>query len=109
MFAAALKIKSDLLLNIEDYEPIMYPPGTFDEKTTDRCDGIQGNTAHGRRIALCVEAAIFVCKRAEIDDGCAISDAIITNNLCGRGKRSPRPIVKAVVVVLEESELVVID
>jgi hypothetical protein len=77
---------------------------------TDRCDGIQGNTAHGRRIALCVEAAIFVCKRAEIDDGCAISDAIITNNLCGgRGKRLPRPIVKAVVVVLEESELVVID
>jgi hypothetical protein len=29
MFAAALKVKSDLLLNIEDYERIMYPPGTL--------------------------------------------------------------------------------
>jgi hypothetical protein len=110
MFTAALTIKADLLLNIEDYEPIIYSPGTlFDEKTmeTDGWDGIQGNKARGRRIALCTQAAIFIRKRADIDNGCPISEAIITNNLCGkRGRRRPRPIVKARVVVLPEEPVV---
>ncbi|KIM93110.1 hypothetical protein OIDMADRAFT_61897 [Oidiodendron maius Zn] len=103
MFTAALKMKADLQLNIEDYEPIIYPPGTLFDKNTmrlDWADSMQGSAPQGRKIALCIEPAIFIRQREAIDNGCPISDVLIPNNFCGkRGKRLPGPVVKARVVI----------
>ena len=111
MFTAALKMKADLQLNIEDYEPIIYPTGTlFDKETMELewADSMQGSVPHGRQIALCIEPAIFIRKRKAIDDHCPISDVLISNNFCGkRGNRLPGPVVKARVVLFEDAELVV--
>jgi hypothetical protein len=106
MFRAALRTKADLLLNIEEYQAVMYPPGTlFDESSmmTDTFDGINGGAAHGRSIALCITAAIFRWNRVDVNDDFQISDAIVTNNFLGRRRdRASRPVIKAVVVILPD-------
>jgi hypothetical protein len=113
MFKTASKMKLDLQINIEDYEAVMYPPGAlFDEKSmrTDRSDRIQGKSAHSRQIALCIGAAIFIRKRADIDNSSPISDVMIPNTFCGRrGKRLSKPVVKAVVILSEEPESVILE
>ena len=113
MFKTASKMKLDLQINIEDYEAVMYPPGAlFDEKSmrTDRSDRIQGKSAHCRQIALCIGAAIFIRKRADIDNSSPISDVMIPNTFCGRrGKRLSKPVVKAVVILSEEPESVILE
>ena len=105
LFEAALLTKADASLNIEDYEIVLYPPGTpFNTETMvagNREGELQGNSAEGRAIRLCLEAALFLHDRADIYDDSPISHAIVGNNFVRRrpGERRRVPLVKAIVVV----------
>jgi hypothetical protein len=48
----------------------------------------------------CIRPAFARYKRADIDSGCPISDAIVTNNFRGKGEQTVQvPILKAIVAV----------
>ena len=110
IFAKALEVKADSILNIEDYEMVMYPPGTQYDKNTmtvETMDGmIDGRDHHGRRIELCIEAAVYSYQRRELQDCAPISEAIVSSRNFVRRETSERlrvkPIVKAIVILKDE-------
>jgi hypothetical protein len=110
IFAKALDVKADSVLNTEDYEMVMYPPGTQYDKNTmtvETMDGmVDGRDHHGRRIELCVEAAVYSYQRRELQDCAPISEAIVSSRNFVRREASQRvgvkPIVKAVVILKDE-------
>lgn len=110
IFAKALEVKADSILNTEDYEMVIYPPGTQYDKNTmtvETMDGmIDGRDHHGRRIELCIEAAVYSYQRRELQDCAPISEAIVSSRNFVRREASQRlrvkPIVKAVVILKGE-------
>lgn len=111
MFKAALRMKADSCLNVEDYEMVIYPPGTrFDKKTmrTEIIAGMQNktNSHQGRVVGICIEAAVFAHARKELSpnalasDATAISHNFVCRNEGDRARIHPR--VKAVVILAEE-------
>ena len=111
MFTAALKTKADSCLNTEDYEMVIYPPGTkFNQKTmgTQIISGLKNpaTTQDDQAIGLCIEAAVFAHARKELNQNDSVSEATATShNFVQRDERDRvriLPRVKAVVVLSEK-------
>lgn len=110
IFAKALEVKADSTLNNVDYEMVMYPPGTKYDMNTMAVETIEGTIdlkVHGDcTIQLCVEAAVFMYARKDLEDSATVSEALITSRNFVRKEASQRdgmtPIVKAVVVLNDE-------
>lgn len=108
MFAVALETKAMSCLNIEDYEMVLYAPGTsFDPETMD-VETMEGakdriNNHEGRVVRICIQAALFAYPRDDLSDEASVSESIVsTQNFVGinKGKRKrAAPRVKAVVVL----------
>jgi hypothetical protein len=109
MFADALATKANSCLNIEDYEMVIFAPGTkFDSKTmeAEMMDGTADTSDHeGRAVQICIQAAVFVYARNPVSNNASVSESIIpTRNFVKRteyerGGAIPR--VKAVVVLVD--------
>ena len=111
VFTKALETKADSVVNIVDYEMVIYTPGmqyNKDTMTVETTDGMVDNRDHdGRRIELCVEAAICAYPRGELQITGPTSEAIVQSRNFVRKEAHQRegvkPIVKAVVILKEES------
>jgi hypothetical protein len=113
MFESALKTKADSCINIQDYEMVIYPPGTpFDKRTmtTEAAWSVKDaatatDSYEGRKIGLCVEAAAFAHTRKELLENDPVSEAIApSRNFVQREERDRAriaPAVKAVVILAE--------
>jgi hypothetical protein len=107
MFADALTTKANSCLNIEDYEMVIYAPGTkFDSRTmeAEMMDGTADTSDHeGRAVQICIEAAVFIYPRSPILDNASVSDSIVpTRNFVRKTEHERRGVVpqlKAVVVL----------
>lgn len=99
-------MKADLSLNIEDYEAVLYPPGTIFDQDTMVADegGLQGDAAEGRPISVCLEPALYVHARDGVYEYSLTWQAIMRREWVfnGQGERNAAPVVKAVVVVLRD-------
>jgi hypothetical protein len=114
MFKFALETKADSCLNIQDYEMLIYPPGTkFDKKTmeaeTRSCVKDTTSNHEWRTVELCMEAAVFAHGRKAISEDSSISDTVISSRNFVRKERKDRvgiePAVKAVVILLDRQEV----
>jgi hypothetical protein len=111
IFEKALRIKADSLLNIEEYEMAIYPPGTSFDKRTMTVETMQGgppaeDSHDGATIELCIEAALFSFPKTELSDDSSVSEALVqSKNFACKGDnrlRDAKPLVKAVVVLQTE-------
>ena len=115
IFTTALMLKAELQLNVADYEFVTYPSGTlFDERdmlTQLLSESKHGSEARGHGIALCTMPAVFMRERANIDNGCPISDAIGTNIFCSAKEQTGLlPDIRANVIVLgDKPEIIVLE
>ena len=108
LFAQALIVKADSVLNIEDYEMVIYPPGTkFDKncmtvETTDGMPELIGDH-NDREVELCIQSGVFAYPRREPVVNAPINDVRIPLNNFLRKEASQRvgckPLVKAVVIL----------
>jgi hypothetical protein len=113
IFQKALRIKADSLLNIEEYEMIIYPPGTPFDKKTMTVETMQGgpppaeDSHEGATIELCIEAALFSFPKKELSDDSSVPEALVQskNFACVGGNRcgDAKPLLKAVVVLQTET------
>jgi hypothetical protein len=107
VFTEALTTKANSCLNIEDYEMVMYAPGTkFDAKTmeAEKMDGTADiNDPDGRVIQICIQAAVFVYARSPVQNDASVSNSIIPSRNFVRKAEHERgiPRVKAVVVLAD--------
>lgn len=107
MFKAALITKADSYLNTEEYEMLIFPPGTIYDKGTmvvETADGIRdlsGN--HKGRVQLCVEAAVYAYPKRIFDEDGSVDDVVVIRKnfvrKSGWERDGLRPLVKAVVVL----------
>ncbi|OBT84650.1 hypothetical protein VE02_07066 [Pseudogymnoascus sp. 03VT05] len=111
MFTNALLSKADSCLNSRDYELISYLPGSPFDNTTMKAETIEGapisaRNHEGRRVQLCIEAALFTHPIREIGNDASVAEAIVsTANFISRDQNERRvfvPIVKAVVILFED-------
>jgi hypothetical protein len=112
MFEIALKLKADSCLNIEDYEMVIYPPGTIFDRETMRAETREGmldtvNSHEGRAVELCIQAAVFAHARKPLLNNDSVSEAIISATNFVRKETKDRmmlkPRVKAVVALKDGS------
>ena len=107
VFTEALMTKANSCLNIEDYEMVMYAPGTkFDAKTmeAEKMDGtVDISDSDGRVIQICIQAAVFVYARSPVQNDASVSNSIIPSRNFVRKAEHERgiPRVKAVVVLAD--------
>ena len=107
VFTEALTTKANSCLNIEDYEMVMYAPGTkFDAKTmeAEKMDGtVDISDSDGRVIQICIQAAVFVYARSPVQNDASVSNSIIPSRNFVRKAEHERgiPRVKAVVVLAD--------
>lgn len=111
IFNLALKIKAESCLNVEDYEMVVYRPGTkFDEdimtvETEGGMPDVYGSH-DGRNVQLCVEAAVFSYSRKGLHVNAPITESIIPSQNFVRkdqkGRGIMRPLVKAVVILSDD-------
>jgi hypothetical protein len=109
VFADSLTTKASSCLNIEDYELVIYAPGTiFDSKTmkAEEMDGTADSRAYdGRVVQICIQAAVFVHARSPVSDGASVSESIIpTRNFVRRHENERKgaiPSLKALVVLAD--------
>jgi hypothetical protein len=115
MFRFALETKADSCLNIQDYEMLIYPPGTVFDKRTMEVETSNGmkvavKNYDGRVVGLCLEAAVFAHPRRKLLEDSSIAEAIVTSkNFLSKNKKERvgiEPAVKAV-VILSERQLAV--
>jgi hypothetical protein len=115
MFKFALETKSDSCLNIQDYEMLIYPPGTkFDKKTmeveTRSCVKDTTSNHNGRTVELCMEAAVFAHGRKAVSEDSSIAEAVISSRNFVCKERKDRvgiePAVKAVVILADQPEVI---
>lgn len=69
----ALKTKANSILNLEDYQMVIYTPGTEYDKSTMEVENIGGipqrnGNFDGRVIWLCVQAAVFSYPKRELGE-----------------------------------------
>ncbi|KAE9363646.1 hypothetical protein N431DRAFT_448229 [Stipitochalara longipes BDJ] len=108
MFVEALTTKASSCLNIQNYEMIIYPPGTkFDSNTmeAERMDGTADiSDCDGRVVQICVQAAVFVYARSPVTTDGSVSESIIPTRNFVRRSENERigviPYLKAVVVLV---------
>jgi hypothetical protein len=112
MFKFALETKADSCLNIQDYEMLIYPPGTiFNKKTmeveTTACVKDTAGNHEGRVVQLCLEAAVFAHGRKPLSEDSSAAEAVISSRNFVQKERKDRvgiePAVKAVVILSEKS------
>lgn len=107
VFTEALTTKANSCLNIEDYEMVMYAPGTkFDAKTmeAETMDGTADISDHdGRVVQICVQAAVFVYARSLVQNDASVANSIIpSRNFVLKAEHERGiPRVKAVVVLAD--------
>jgi hypothetical protein len=107
VFTEALTTKANSCLNIEDYEMVMYAPGTkFDAKTmeAEMMDGTADISEHdGRVVHICIQAAVFVYARSPVQNDASVPNSIIPSRNFVRKAEHERgiPPVKAVVVLAD--------
>jgi hypothetical protein len=70
---SALSTKANSILNLEDYQMVIYPPGTEFDKSTMVVENMRGipqrnGNFEGRVVMLCVEAAVFSYPKRELGD-----------------------------------------
>jgi hypothetical protein len=70
---SALTTKANSILNPEDYQMVIYPPGTEFDKSTMVVENMRGipqrnGNFEGRVVMLCVEAAVFSYPKRELGD-----------------------------------------
>lgn len=115
MFKFALETKADSCLNIQDYEMLIYPPGTrFDKRTmeveTRACMKDTANNHDGRVVKLCMEAAVFAHRRKTLSEDSSIAEAIVTSGNFVKVDEKDRvgiePAVKAVVILSDKQRVV---
>ena len=111
IFIKALKIKAKSCLNIEDYELVLYSPGTIFDPLTMDVETMEGaesvNHSEGRVVRVCVQAAVFAYTRGTLSDDAPVSDAIVSAENFARRKGTERhvaPRIKAVVVLSDVVE-----
>jgi hypothetical protein len=109
LFTDALTTKANSCLNIEDYEMVIYAPGTkFDANTMEpeMMDGTADTRDHESRIVrICVQAAVFVHARTPFSNDASVPESTIpTRNFVRRdetGRRDAIPHLRAVVVLAD--------
>ena len=107
VFTEALTTKANSCLNIEDYEMVMYAPGTkFDAKSmeAEKMDGTADiSDPDGRVIQICIQAAVFVYARSPVQNDASVSNSIIPSRNFVRKAEHERgiPRVKAFVVLAD--------
>jgi hypothetical protein len=108
MFTYALTTKADSCLNIEDYEMVIYAPGTKFNSKFMKVETMEGaedncNDHEGKVVQICVEAALFAYARSPVSNDAAALDSVISTGNFVRRDESQRggvlPRVKAVVVL----------
>lgn len=111
MFTTALITKADSCLNSRDYEMVSYLPGTLFDKTTMKVETIEGapdsaRNHEGRRVQICVEAAVFIHPVRKISSDTSVAEAIVsTTNFISRDqdeRRTFEPFIKAVVILSQD-------
>jgi hypothetical protein len=110
MFKFALETKADSTLNIQDYEMLIYPPGTiFNKKTmevdTRTCVKDTASNHEGRTVELCIEAAVFAHGRKQLSEDSSIAEAVTSKNFVSKAEKDRmkiEPVVKAVVILSDE-------
>jgi hypothetical protein len=101
--------KASSCLNIEDYEMVIYAPGTkFDSNTmeAEKMDGTPDTSDYdGRVLLICAQAALFVYARVPVATDGSVSETIISaRNFVRRDENNRKgaiPCLKAVVVLAE--------
>jgi hypothetical protein len=104
MFTDALTTKANSCLNIEDYEMVLYPPGTAFNSQTMTVETMEGaeetfNDHEGRVVQICVQAAVFAYARRPISNDASALDSVIPRTNFVRKNENQREGVKAVVVL----------
>lgn len=69
----ALRTKANSILNLEDYQMVIYTPGTEFDKSTMEVENIGGipqrnGNFDGRVILICIQAAVFSYPKKELGD-----------------------------------------
>lgn len=115
MFQQSLTVKAESVLNIEEYEMVIFPPGTQFNKThmsVETMDGMNVNTDElrlnneGYAIQLCIRPAVYAYSKQELHDATSISEATVKSSNFVRKEKSQRvgvkPIIKALVILNTE-------
>jgi hypothetical protein len=110
IFTVALSAKAGSCLNLEDYEMLIFEPGTRFDKNTMSVETMEGMECSqgkfdGIVVKCCVEAAIYVHPRKALSSNSSVADAVIPmRNFVKKTEReraTVRPLVKAVVVLAD--------
>ena len=109
LFQQALELKAESCLNTEDYQMVIYNPGTkYDENTMDveTEDGmfISGDQHSGRVVKICVEAAVFSLERTQALDEASLGLFNLTSNFVQSDREESvvsQVLVRAVVVLAD--------
>lgn len=110
IFKVALTAKADSCLNLEDYEMVIFEPGTKYDKnimSVETMEGMQCNQGKfdGRVVQICVQAAVYVHPRKVLSSKSSVADAVIPmRNFVKKTEReraTVRPLVKAVAVLAD--------
>lgn len=112
IFTNALETKANSILELEDYEMVIYPPGTEFNKTTMVAETMGGvpqrnGNFDGRVIDLCLDAAVFSRPREVVDDVAKfMTDALVqSRNFSHDGnteRQGARLLVPAAVILRDE-------
>ena len=73
IFTYALKTKANSILNLEEYQMVIYPPGTEFDKATMEVEDMGGiplrkGNFSGRVVELCIQAAVFSYPKKELGE-----------------------------------------
>jgi len=110
IFTTALTAKADSCLNLEDYEMVIFEPGTKFDKNTMGVETKEGMACiqgkfEGRVVRFCVQAAIYLHPRNALPSTCSVTDAVVPmRNFVRKTERERatiRPLVKAVVILAD--------
>ena len=105
LFELALSLKAQSCLNIENYEMMVYKPGTEFDKNTMTVETEEGmldprGRHEGRIVKVCVEAAVFSYARQGTTEKSTMADSIVSStNFVSSKKANGQVVVKAVVVL----------
>jgi hypothetical protein len=73
IFTRALQTKANSILNLEEYQILIYSPGTDFDKTTMDVEDMRGMPRRNGEfndgvVELCIEAAVFAYPKSELGD-----------------------------------------
>lgn len=114
MFSFALTTKARSCLNIENYEMVIYPPGsrfhtqTMETETMDGMEDVSKNK-ESREVVISLQAALFAYPRKPVTDTSTVEEMLVPmRNFVVRSEQERggiKPLMKAVVVLGPTEEL----